>query len=111
MQQLEKLCQSKNIKVAVRIVTALGYLAASRHGNPETMMAYIKLLLSLHTRKEDQLQFAIGEALCFAHQGAVLDARHSREDESNRRQGTCKTSRIRPYMLRADHRLQVKLPC
>ena len=76
IQAVAHLCQSKELKVAVRAMAALGYWAAAV--SPPTdvlpddkpaLMECVKTLLSLHTRKEDQIQFAVGEALCFAHGG------------------------------------------
>lgn len=76
IQAVAHLCQSKELKVAVRAIAALGYWAAAVSPSTDALpddkpalMECVKTLLSLHTRKEDQIQFAVGESLCFAHGG------------------------------------------
>ena len=62
----------RDLKAAAKAATALGYLAAGDR-SPAVLEAIVKALLELSSKKGDELQFAVGEALCFAFGGGLLD--------------------------------------
>ena len=64
----------RDLKAASKAATALGYLAAGDR-SPAVLEAVVKALLELSSKKGDELQFAVGEALCFAFGGGILDQR------------------------------------
>lgn len=67
---LRVLAEGKDLKASAKAATALGFLAGG-----ETSMtiveAIFKALISLSNKKGDELQFAVGEALCFAYGGTM----------------------------------------
>ena len=69
LKSLRELCESKELKIAVKSIHALGYWAGSEKAQSGGLAECVEILLSMHNRKEDQIQFAVGEALCFAYGG------------------------------------------
>lgn len=64
------ICNSRDLKAASRAASALGFLAAGDRSQAMLDAASQKLL-QLSSKKGDELQFSVGEALCFAFQGGL----------------------------------------
>jgi len=72
------ICNDKDLKSASKAAISLGYLAAGDR-SPALLEAVASALLSLSSKKGDDLHFAVGEALCFAYAGAPWTAESFRQ--------------------------------
>ena len=67
---IASICDDKDLKSASKAAISLGYLAAGDR-SPALLEAVASALLGLSSKKGDELQFAVGEALCFAYGGVL----------------------------------------
>lgn len=67
---ISSICNDKDLKSASKAAISLGYLAAGDR-SPPLLEAVASALLGLSSKKGDELQFAVGEALCFAYGGVL----------------------------------------
>jgi hypothetical protein len=65
---IASICNDKDLKSASKAAISLGYLAAGDR-SAALLEAVATALLGLSSKKGDELQFAVGEALCFAYGG------------------------------------------
>lgn len=68
---ISSICNGKNLKAAARAASALGFIA---HGDRSKALleSVAQALLKLSSKKGDELQFAVGEGLCFSFGGMLL---------------------------------------
>ena len=67
------ICNAKELKSAAKAALSLGYLAAGDR-SPMVLEAVATALLGLASKKGDELQFSVGEALCFAYGGKLFQS-------------------------------------
>ncbi|KAG1660153.1 hypothetical protein FOA52_007810 [Chlamydomonas sp. UWO 241] len=72
--RVAELTGDREVKVAVRAVTAAGQLMAGYTGNPAVTKPLLECLVKLAFSKSEEIQFAVGDALAYAFGGVPVSA-------------------------------------